>query len=249
MGKVNIVVDNVVKKYGDFIALKDISFNICNGQIFAYMGPNGSGKTTTINLLLGLLKPNSGKIKILDKNPYSDNSEVYEVRKQVGFLLESDPLNPKITGFKNILYWAELYDLNPQHIQQRVSKVMDFVNLNQWKDVIVKNYSHGMKKRLLFARAIVHDPQILILDEPTSGVDLESRLIMRNLIKKLADEDKIIFLSSHDLNEVQKLCTNLIILNKGEKMFDGTLEELKIEYPNKSLEDIYLNLTSSGEKE
>ncbi|MDR2624027.1 MAG: ABC transporter ATP-binding protein [Methanobrevibacter sp.] len=239
-----VVLDNVVKKYEDQLVLKNISFNIFNGQILGYVGPNGSGKTTTIKILLGLLKPDSGEINILKKDPYLDDIETYDVKKQIGFVLESDLLNLNLTGFKNILYWAELYDnSNSENTHERVNEVIDIVNLAKWKDTLVKNYSHGMKKRLLFARAIVHNPQILILDEPTNGVDLESRLIMRNLIKKFASEDKIIFFSSHDLNEVQKICTKIIILNKGEKMFDGTLEELKIKHPNKSLEDIYLKLT------
>ncbi|MDR2545321.1 MAG: ABC transporter ATP-binding protein [Methanobrevibacter sp.] len=238
-----IVVDNVVKKYGNHIVLKNISFNISNGQIFGYLGPNGAGKTTTIKLLLGLLKSNSGDIKILDKDPYLDNTETYNMKKQIGFVLESDLLNLNLSGFKNILYWAELYDnLDPESIHERVNEVIAIVNLTKYKDTDVKNYSHGMKKRLLFARAIVHNPQILILDEPTNGIDLESRLIVRNLIKKFANENKIIFFSSHDLNEVQKICTNIIILNKGEKRFDGALNELKIKYPNESLENIYLKL-------
>ncbi|MDR1818921.1 MAG: ABC transporter ATP-binding protein [Methanobrevibacter sp.] len=238
-----IVVDNVVKKYGNQIVLKNISFNISNGQIFGYLGPNGAGKTTTIKLLLGLLKPDSGDIKVSDKDPYLDTIETQNMKQQIGFVLESDLLNPNLSGFKNILYWAELYDnLNPENIYKQVNEVMTIVNLTDYKDMLVKNYSHGMKKRLLFARAIVHNPLILILDEPTNGIDLESRLIVRNLIKKFANENKIILFSSHDLNEVQKICTNIIILNKGEKRFDGTLEELKIKYPKESLENIYLKL-------
>ncbi|GAA5819338.1 MAG: Pseudogene of multidrug ABC transporter, ATPase component [Methanobrevibacter sp. CfCl-M3] len=239
-----IKLDNVSKKYDNFVALKNMDLKIHSGEIFAYMGPNGAGKTTTINLILGLLNPSSGILRVLGENPYLDTDEVYEVKNQVGFLLDQDSLNPKLSGFKNILYWAELYDIVSQNIVERVNEVIEIVNLTEWKDVLVKKYSHGMKKRLLFARGIVHNPQILILDEPTNGIDLESKVLMRNLIKKFADENKTVFFSSHDLEEVQKVCTNLAIINKGEKIFDGTLNELKDKHPDYTFEDIYLKLTS-----
>ena len=211
--------------YSDYHALKNISLDVKRGQIYSFLGPNGSGKTTTIKLILGLLKPSSGSVEVLGVDPYLDNTESLSVRSHIGSMLEGDGLYSNLTGMENLVYWAELYGLNNQKAHKNAVDVIKKVKLFKWADTEVSKYSHGMKKRLSFARALINDPDILVLDEPTSGVDPESRILIRNLMKNLVESGKTIFFSSHDLEEVQKHSPILSVLNNGDIIFTGTLEE------------------------
>jgi ABC-2 type transport system ATP-binding protein len=219
-----INLDNVHRFYGNFEALKGISLKVKKGQIFGYLGPNGSGKTTTIKLILGLIKPFSGKVSVLGEDPY-DDAKAMDTRKHIGSMLEFDGLYEKLTGLQNLVFWAELYGIEGKEAEKQAQKVIDSVKLSEWADVQVAKYSYGMSKRLALARALVHDPDIIILDEPTVGVDPESRYLIRNMIKELASKGKTIFFSSHDLEEVQKVCSHVAILKKGELIFNGTLKD------------------------
>lgn len=221
-------IDNVDKYYNDFPALDSVSFDVKEGEIFGYLGPNGSGKTVTIKLLLGLIKPSSGNVKILNINPYNDTVDSLKVRGNVGALLEWDGLRMNLTGMENVIYWAELYGLNKDEAKKRVKEVIESVKLSDRADTIVSNYSNGMKKRIGFARALVANPDILILDEPTAGVDPESRILIRKIIMDLAKKGKTIFFSSHDLEEVQKIASTIALIKKGKIIFKGSLKEMII---------------------
>jgi ABC-2 type transport system ATP-binding protein len=225
-----IKLNNVNKIYENIHALKDLSLNVEKGQIFAYLGPNGAGKTTTIELLLGLIKPSSGEVKLLNANPYYDDEESIEVRRKIGVMLDSAILYFDLTGLENLIYWGELYGLDVKKANKIANENLKLLQLLEWKDKKVSEYSHGMRKRLAFARTIIHNPEILILDEPTNGIDFESREIIRDIIKKLSKKGKTIFFSSHDLEEVQKVCTNLAIINKGQLLFNGSLTDFELKY-------------------
>lgn len=222
--EVIINLNNIHRFYGDFEALKGISLKVKKGQIFGYLGPNGSGKTTTIKLILGLIKPSSGKVSVLGENPY-DDAKAMNTRKHIGSMLEFDGLYENLTGLQNLIFWAELYGIEGQNAFEQAKNVIGSVKLSKWADIQVSKYSYGMCKRLALARALVHDPDIIVLDEPTVGVDPESRYLIRNMIKDLAATGKTIFFSSHDLEEVQKICSHIAILKKGELIFNGTLED------------------------
>ena|GEM_PF-1146344 len=230
--EVVLTLENIHKFYGDFEALKGISFEIKEGQIFGYLGPNGSGKTTTIKLLLGLIRPSSGNVYILGEDPYPDNIEAKNVRQHIGSMLEFNSLYENLTGLENIAFWANLYGINGQTALKKAKNVIEMVKLSEWGNTSVSKYSYGMNKRLVLARALVSDPDILILDEPTAGVDPESRYIIRNMMKKLAKQGKTIFFSSHDLEEVQKVCTHVALLKKGKLISEGVLNEIITEFGN-----------------
>jgi ABC-type multidrug transport system ATPase subunit len=217
--------DNIHRFYGNFEALRGISLKVEKGQIFGYLGPNGSGKTTTIKLILGLIKPSSGKVSVLGENPYIDNAKTMNVRMNIGSMLEFDGLYEQLTGLQNLVFWADLYGMEDQKAVEQAKRVIDSVKLAEWADVQVAKYSYGMCKRLTLARALVHDPDIIVLDEPTVGIDPESRYLIRGMIKDLAEQGKTIFFSSHDLEEVQKVCSHIAILKKGELIFNGTLKD------------------------
>ena len=225
--KINVIdLNNVDKYYDSYHALKNISLNVEDGQIYSYLGPNGSGKTTTIKMILGLLKPSSGSVEILGEDPYLDNIDSLHVRERIGSMLEWDGLYLNLTGLENVVYWAEIFGQNKIEAHKNAVDAIQKVKLSDWADKLVSKYSHGMKKRLSFARAIINDPDILVLDEPTSGIDPESRILIRDLMMNFVKKGKTIFFSSHDLEEVQKISSSLSILNKGKIIFKGSLEEL-----------------------
>lgn len=217
--------NSVHRFYGDFEALSGVSLEVKKGQIFGYLGPNGSGKTTTIKLFLGLIKPSSGSLTVLGEDPY-DDVRAMDTRRNIGSMLEFDGLYEQLTGLQNLVYWAELYGLKGQKATIIAKQIIDSVKLSEWANTAVAKYSFGMRKRLALARAMVCDPDILILDEPTVGVDPESRFLIRNMIKDLAAQGKTIFFSSHDLEEVQKVCSHIAILKKGKLIFKGTLNDV-----------------------
>lgn len=234
--------NNTHKYYGNFKALNGISLEVKKGQIFGYLGPNGSGKTTTIKIILGLIQPSSGDVRVLGQNPYADNDKVMEIRNLVGAMLEIDGLYEKLTGLQNICFWAGLHKIDDKTAKRSAEDAIDSMKLSGWADVKVAKYSHGMRKRLALARALVSDPQILILDEPTAGIDPESRYLIREMMRDLAANGKTLFFSSHDLDEVQRTCSHIALLNKGEVIANGALNDVLNK--ESSLEEAYLNLVA-----
>lgn len=222
-----IKIKNVDKYYNGYSALNNITLDVKKGQIYSYLGPNGSGKTTTIKIILGLLKPTSGSVKILGEDPSLDNAKSLNVRRHMGSMLEWDGLNLNLTGLENLIFFAKIYGQNKADSHVNAVNVIKKVELSKWADETVSKYSHGMRKRLAFARALINDPDILVLDEPTSGVDPESRILLRNLITSFVKNGRTVFFSSHDLEEVQKVSNSLSLLNKGKIIFNGSLDEVR----------------------
>ncbi|MDR2829690.1 MAG: ABC transporter ATP-binding protein [Methanobrevibacter sp.] len=240
-----VSIESLNKYYGDFHALKDISFEVKKGDIFGYLGHNGSGKTTTIKILLGLMKPTSGNIEVLGENTFLDTDESKKSRSKLGAVLDFDGLIHEFSGLKNLTFWGGLYGINEEKALSTAKKLIKLVKLGNWEDVKVSKYSNGMKKRLCIARSLIPNPELLILDEPTSGLDPESRVLIRKILKNLTIKDKTIFISSHDLEEVQKTCSHIGILNKGELILNTSLDKLQIDsndFKNFSLEETYLNM-------
>jgi ABC-2 type transport system ATP-binding protein len=218
-----ITLEHVNKELGKRQILKDVTLVVKQGDIFGYLGPNGAGKTTTIRIILGLLAATSGKVSLLGQDVQVD-----KVRKKIGFVLEADGLYDNLTASENLLYYARLYDI-PQPAQ-KVEKVLKQVGLAERARDKVATYSKGMRQRLALARAIAPDPEILVLDEPTAGVDptgqIEIRQLMLDMIQK---EHKTILLSSHNLDEVQRICNRIALIHKGQIRLYGELEQFKRE--------------------
>jgi len=216
-----ISIENVKKILGNREVLKGISFTVEMGDIFGYLGPNGAGKTTTIRILLGLLQANSGKLDILGQD-----INLSETRRKIGFVLDSDGLYDTMTAEENLLYYSQIYGLSKAG--ERFDKLLGMMGLGDRSKDKVGTYSRGMRQRLALARALVHDPEVLILDEPTAGVDpsgqIEIRQIMLNIVRK---ENKTIFLSSHNLGEVQRICNRIALIDRGEIKLYGELESLR----------------------
>lgn len=237
---------DIEKYYGDIHALKGISLEVKKGEIFGYLGPNGSGKTTTIKLILGLNQPSFGQIAVFGNDPYPSTKDNLQNRFRIGFMLEFDGLYEKLTGLENLLFWASLYNINKEIAYQKANELLQQVKLDERKDDIVKNYSYGMKKRLALIRALLVEPELLVLDEPTLGVDPESRYIIRDIIKFLANEGKTIFFSSHDLVEVQKICSQIAIISNGKIILKDSLNNI-INVPGPvevTLEEAYMKVVT-----
>ena len=218
-----ISLEHVNKELSGRSILKDVTLAVKQGDIFGYLGPNGAGKTTTIRIILGLLVANSGKVTMLGQDVRID-----KVRKKIGFVLEADGLYDNLTAYANLIYYARLYDI-PQPAQ-KVDKMLKLVGLADRAQDKVGAYSKGMRQRLALARAMAPEPEVLILDEPTAGVDptgqIEIRQLMLDMIHK---EKKTILLSSHNLDEVQRICNRIALIHKGQIRLYGELEQFKRE--------------------
>ena len=216
-----ISIENVKKTLGNQEILKGISFNVEMGDIFGYLGPNGAGKTTTIRILLGLFQADSGKLEILGQD-----IKLSETRKKIGFVLDADGLYDNMTAEENMEYYARIYGLPKAN--KRIGELLDMVELGNRAKDRVSTYSKGMRQRLALARAMVHDPEILVLDEPTSGVDPSGQIEIRQIMIDMArKKNKTIFLSSHNLDEVQRICNRIALIDRGEIKLYGELESLR----------------------
>jgi ABC-2 type transport system ATP-binding protein len=225
-----ISLEKVSKSLGNREVLKGVSFDVEQGDIFGYLGPNGAGKTTTIRILLGLLKPTSGKAIILGDDVSRD-----EARRKVGFVLESDGLYDNKTAEENLRYYARIYGMAEP--AESIDKILNLVELRDRAKDKVGTYSQGMRQRLALARAMTHNPELLVLDEPTASVDPSGQIEVREVILNMAyKEGKTIFLSSHNLDEVQRICNRIALIDRGEIRLCGELEQLQREMSGNEVE-------------
>jgi ABC-2 type transport system ATP-binding protein len=215
-----ITLENIKKSFGEREALKGVSLSVENGDIFGYLGSNGAGKTTTIRVLLDLLKPNSGKALILGM----DNS-LSDTRNHLGFVLEADGLYNNMSAEENLVFYSKIYGI-PDN-KNRMGRVLEMVGLKDRAKDRVGGFSKGMRQRLAIARAQVHNPDVLILDEPMSGIDPSGQIEVRKILLSIVNEEKkTIFFSSHNLDEVQRLCNRIALIDRGEIILHGQLKEL-----------------------
>ena len=213
-----IVVRNLTKEYGERKAVDNVSFAVPKGIVCGFVGPNGSGKTTTIRALLSLIKPTSGEIEILGCDISSSSSYL----KVVGSMIEGPAFYPNLSGLANLKVLATLGGID----QKRSTELIEMVGLSERGHSKFKNYSLGMKQRLGIAAALLPNPELLILDEPTNGLDPNGILEIRNLIASLAKVGKTIFISSHLLNELEAICENIVLIKEGKILHDGKTERL-----------------------
>lgn len=227
-----LTIENLSKVIGNKHILKNVSMSISKGSIYGYLGQNGAGKTTTIRILLGLLSPTSGTVKLLGK-------DIRECKKQIGFVLHNTGLYPTLTALENLSLYADIYDKNDK---KKIDYLLNEVGLYDKRNEKVHTFSRGMKQRLVLARAIVHDPELLILDEPTTGLDIEAKVWFRNFLINLSHNNKTIFISSHEVSELEKMCTHIGILKQGILQVSDSVDGLKKIFSRDDLEDIYIKV-------
>lgn len=218
-----IKVENVTKKYGEYVAVNNISFTVQEGEIVGFLGPNGAGKSSTMNMITGCIEPTKGEIEI---NGYDISIEAKKAKREIGYMPETTPLYSDMTPREFINYMAELKGVSKKQRKEEVERILKEVNIEDVQNKLIRNLSRGYKQRVSLAGALVGNPKVLILDEPTVGLDPKQVIQIRNLIKELG-KDHTIILSSHILSEVSQICQKVIIINKGNLVAVDTPEKLE----------------------
>ncbi|HLP79998.1 MAG TPA: ATP-binding cassette domain-containing protein [Acidobacteriota bacterium] len=238
-----ITVRNLTKIFGKFEAVKNISFEVRRGQIFAFLGPNGAGKSTTIKMLTTLLDPTSGHITV---GGYDVIKEQSNVRNLFGIVFQDPSLDDELTAYENMHFHGALYDVPKKDRKSRIEYLLRFVELWDRRDSLVKSFSGGMKRRLEIARGLLHHPQILFLDEPTLGLDPQTRNSMWEHVRKLNEKEKMtVFFTTHYMEEAQRVADVVAVIDHGKILTIGTPAELMKTTKTKNLEDAFLKLTGT----
>jgi len=232
---------NLTKKFKKFTAVNNVSFEVAEGEIFAFLGPNGAGKSTTIKMLTTLLEPSSGTFELAGHDSQSLHDAI---RQTFGIVFQDPSLDDELTALENLEFHGVLYRISKKIRTERIEQMLKFVELWDRKDDLVKHFSGGMKRRLEIARGLLHHPKILFLDEPTLGLDPQTRNHIWNYLSDLNKKEKItIFFTTHYMEEAEKISNRIAIIDGGEIIAIGTAEELKKKTSSGSLEEAFLNLT------
>ena len=242
--KTVLEIENLTKQYGNTTAVNNLSISLEGGDIFGFIGPNGAGKTSTIKCIAGLLDFKSGKIRInsRDSKSFSDIS-----KKKIGYVPDTPFLYDKLTGREFLYFVGRIYGMDKKSIDREIefySKEMEF---SDYMDSRTEEYSHGMKQRIVIASAFIHNPDILLVDEPMVGLDPKSSRIVKDLFKRIAMENRILFISTHTLSLAEELCNKIGIMDKGNLVYFGGLNDLKNKIHKDNLEDIFLEITKTHE--
>jgi len=242
-----IAVQDLVKNYGDFCAVNHVTFTVPEGKIFGFLGPNGAGKTTTIKMLTTVLDPTSGSICV---NGHDPTREQKAVRKSFGIVFQDPSLDDELTAFENMDLHGVLYGVPRGERHKRIDTLVDFVGLGERKNDLVKTYSGGMKRRLEVARALLHTPRILFLDEPTIGLDPQTRNHIWGYIQQLSkDEGVTVFFTTHYMDEADRVAGEVAVIDHGKIVAQGSPAELKERTKCSSLEDAFIALTGHAIRE
>ena len=235
---------NLSKHYGKLVAVNSINLEVAEGEVFGFLGPNGAGKTTTIKMMAGLLQPTGGSALI---GGYDVQKEPLKAKFLTGFIPDRPFLYEKLTATEFMHFVARLYEM--EHSQKRITELLDLFGLPDWKDELVENFSHGMKQRLVMASAFLHLPRVLVVDEPMVGLDPRGARLVKDIFRDLASKGVTIFMSTHTLEIVEQMCTRVAIINKGDIIAEGSVEDLgrMARMPASHLEPIFLRLTGGDE--
>lgn len=235
---------NLTKQYGRLTAVDSINLEIAAGQVFGFLGPNGAGKTTTIKMMAGLLQPTSGKALI---GGYDVQREPLLAKSICGFIPDRPYLYEKLTASEFMQFVSNLYRM--RHSGPGITELLDLFGLSDWSEELVENFSHGMKQRLVMASALLHQPKVLIVDEPMVGLDPRGAKLVKDIFKNLTSYGVTVFMSTHTLEIAEQMCTRVAIINKGEIIAEGSVEDLgrTASMPDSHLEPIFLKLTGGDE--
>lgn len=236
-----ISLDHVTKRFGDVTAVSDVSFEVASGELFALLGPNGAGKSTTIKMLTTLLKPSSGKLFLAG---HDVTKEQDAARKSFGIVFQDPSVDVEMTAYENMELHAALYSVKGGETKKRIKSLLELVELWDRKDTLVKNFSGGMKRRLEIARGLLHHPHVLFLDEPTLGLDTQTRNLLWDYVKKMSkNEGMTVFFTTHYLEEAEGVADRIGIIDHGKLITLGTTKDLTKQTDTKTLEEAYLELT------
>ncbi|WP_418518670.1 ABC transporter ATP-binding protein [Pseudoruminococcus massiliensis] len=234
---------NVTKVYNRTIkAVNNISFEVRGGEIVGFTGPNGSGKTTTIKMLTGILPPDKGEIKI---NGFDIKKNMIQAKSSIGYIADSPDMFLRLKGIEFLNFIADVYKVSNDDRKKRVNELAERFELTDALSTPMMSYSHGMRQKLMVIAALVHNPPVWILDEPMTGLDPKSSYELKEMMREHAKKGNAVFFSTHVLEVAEKLCDKVIIIKKGNLLYDGTLENLESQHLNQTLENIFLEMTEN----
>ncbi len=238
---------NLVKRYGDKVAVNNISFDVYAGEVFGFLGPNGAGKTTTIKVIVGLLRPTSGAVKVAG---YDVQAQSMLAKASSGYVPDTPNLYAKLSGRELLRFVGDLYSMDRTQVAHRIDELLRMFDLTAVGDDTVDSYSHGMQQKASLAAALMHDPKVLVLDEPTVGLDPKSARLIKDILRQMAERGAAVMLSTHILEIAERMCDRIGIINKGELIAVGTMNELRAlgKTGQASLEDIFLGLTGGADE-
>ena len=247
MSDIMVSFEKVIKRYGSRAALNELTLSVDKGSFFGYLGPNGAGKTTSIKTMIGLLKPDSGRV-LIDGFDVSENPMT--VRRMIGYVPDSPFIYGKLTAREFLRFVGGLYRMKPDDIDSRIEWISDIFEMKGWMDRKTEGYSHGMKQKVVMSAAFLHRPSLMIVDEPTVGLDPPSTKLLKDMLSLIQQHGTTVFMSSHDLTVVQELCERMAIVYKGAVVAEGTIEDLrgKAEMEGGKLEDLFLKLTEKSNR-
>lgn len=235
----------LTKRYGEKTAVDEVSLDVHGGEIFGFLGPNGAGKTTTIKAIVGLLRPSSGAVRVGGSDVQTDPIRAKAV---CGYVPDTPNLYPKLSGRELLRFVGDLYGINSTQVDRRIDELLRLFDLTAAADQTLDSYSHGMRQKASLAAALVHDPKVLVLDEPTVGLDPKSARLIKDILRQLADRGAAVFLSTHILEIAERMCDRIGIIHQGRLIASGTMDELRRMGKGESrLEDIFLTLTGGAE--
>lgn len=234
---------NVTKVYNRSIkAVNNVSFEVRGGEIVCFTGPNGSGKTTTIKMLTGILPPDKGEIKI---NGFDIKKNMIQAKSSIGYIADSPDMFLRLKGIEFLNFIADVYKVSNDDRKKRVNELAERFELTDALSSPMMSYSHGMRQKLMVIAALVHNPPVWILDEPMTGLDPKSSYELKEMMREHAKKGNAVFFSTHVLEVAEKLCDKVIIIKKGNLLYDGTLENLESQHLNQTLENIFLEMTEN----
>ncbi len=223
--EVAILTENLTRRFGDFTAVQDVNLRVETGQFYGFLGPNGAGKSTTIKMLTGLMAPTSGRMQILGLDLAT---HLVDVKRQIGVVPEGMALFGRLTGSEYLNFVGRMYGLDRTTTAQRAAELLDFMDLSDHPKTLITDYSHGMQKKLAMAAAVIHGPKVLFLDEPFEGVDAIASNTLKAMLQRMISHGATIFLTSHVLEIVERLCTQVGIINNGRLVAQGPLDDLRV---------------------
>ena len=245
-GGAMLELQGVTKRYGNFTAVRELNLSLPRGRIFGFLGPNGAGKTTTIRMISGVLLPTSGRILIGGDDLALDPAAA---KRRIGYIPDRPFLYEKLTGGEFLRFVAGLWGKDGSDAEERAVRLMDLFNLTHWKNELVESYSHGMRQKLLISSALIHQPELVVVDEPMVGLDPRSARILKDLLRTFVDNGGTVFLSSHTLEVVEVLCDDLAIIHESNVIARGTMDQLRTQAQagEADLEEIFLKVTGGEE--
>ena len=236
---------DLTRYYGHKLAVANLNMRVEKGEVFGFIGPNGAGKTTTIRMLSCLIQPTKGTARV---GGHDVREEPFEVKKIVGLVPENPPLYDRLTGMEYLEFVGRLHKVEEGERERRIDELLEAFKLGDGANQLIVSYSRGMKQKLAFSAALIHNPKVLLLDEPTSGVDVRSAKVMKDIIKGLSERGATVFYSTHIMELAERICQRVGIINEGHLVAVGTLDELKSRFYGTDLEDILLKLTGGAEE-